>query len=110
KGCHSESPYRAAQVFGGLSIGWSVSTTCAQVGLRFANSSTSLSPLIHTSAFLARTGSAPSTTWPAVVMSFAFGNKTGMRGSSLPPATTENVTLGSLKDRKSTRLNSSHLG
>ena len=71
--------------------------TRAPSRLRLAKSSTSLSPLIHTSAFFARTGSAPSTTCPVVVMSFAFGNRTGMRGSSLPPATTENVTFGSLK-------------
>ena len=54
---------------------------------------TSLSPLIHTSAFLARTGSAPSDTWPVVVMTFGLaGNSVGMRGSSLAPAVTEKVT------------------
>ena len=73
------------------------SITCAQLSLRFASRITSMSPLIHTSAFLARTGSAPSETWPVVVMIFGLaGNSSGMRGSSLAPAVTENVTSGLL--------------
>ena len=59
-------------MFGRRSSGLPGSITCAQLSLRFASRITSLSPLIHTSAFLARTGSAPSETWPVVVMSFAL--------------------------------------
>src|SRR3954453_11676809 len=78
-------------------IGFSGSTTAAQLLLRFANRMTSLSPLIQTCARFARTGSAPSVTWPGVVMTFAFGNSSGMRGSSLAPAVTEKITSSLLR-------------
>ena len=84
-------------MFGRLSIGLSGSITVAQLALRLAKSSTSLSPLIQASARLARTGSAPSATWPVVVMTLALGHSTGMRASSLAPAVTEMVTPGSLR-------------